>query len=327
MNDEKRQDLTPELSAKEEYKRLCETEELPLFLQAWWVNAVSAGLQWDVLFARDSENHICAVMPYIEDKHLWRKFIHMPNLCPYGGVWMRDEWNDSFDATSAVAREMHAQIERLNIAFYQQRFFPDNHLPEAFEAIGYRCIPRTTYIIEDTSDLQKVLDGFSKNKRKKLEKKTLTYKTDTMTAEEFYQFHAMCNGEKNKELWYSREMFLVLYEKAQERGQCKIICIRNDHDEPLAAAFVVWDNHYAYELLNCYEHLDKENGAREKLTFEVIRFAASLRLSLDFVSHRKYLRHYGAERRSFAIVRRSRSALISLLFFNRRLFSFRYKKI
>ena len=315
------------MTSKEEYKQLCERENLPLFLQAWWVQAVSAGLNWDVLFARDSENQICAVMPYVEDKHLWRKFIHMPTLCPYGGVWVRENWVDSFDATTAVAREMHAQLEQLNIAYYQQRYFPDNHLPQAFESIGYRAIERTTYIVEDTSDMQRVLDGFSKNKRKKLEKKTLTYKVDTMTGEEFYQFHAMCNGEKNKELWYTRETFLVLYEKSQARNQSKIICIRDEHDEPLAAAFVVWDKQMSYELLNCYEHEDQDNGAREKLTFEVLRFANSLKLGVDFVSHRSYLRHYGATRKSFSLVRRSRSALISLFFLNRRIRSFHYKKL
>lgn len=329
MNTEEQKPVTEEqpLSAKEEYRRLCEKEELPLFLQDWWIHSVSAGLDWDVLLARDSENRVCAVMPYVQDKHFWRKFIHMPSLCPYGGVWVRDDWMDSFDATTAAAREMHAQMEQMNIAYYQQRFFPDNHLPQAFEAIGYRAIERTTYVIDDTSDLQRLLDGFSKNKRKKLEKKTLTYTTDTMTAEEFYQFHAMCNGEKGKELWYTRETFLVIYEKSQARGQSKIICIRNERHEPLAAAFVVWDKHMMYELLNCYEHEDKDNGAREKLNFEVLRFANSLKLGVDFVSHRNYLRHYGAVRKPFYIVRRSRSALISLLFLNRRIRSFHYKKL
>ena len=315
------------LTTKDEYKQLCEREELPLFLQDWWVHAVSAGLNWDVLFARDSENHICAVMPYVEDKHLWRKFIHMPTLCPYGGVWIRNDWMDSFDATTAVAREMHAQMEKMNISYYQQRYFPDNHLPKAFESIGYRAIERSTWVVEDTSDMQRILDGFSRNKRKKLEKKTLTYKVDTMTGEEFYQFHTMCNGEKGKELWYTRETFLVLYEKSLTRNQSKIICIRDEHNEPLAAAFVVWDKHMAYELLNCYEHEDADNGAREKLTFEVLRFANSLKLGVDFVSHRNYLRHYGATRKVFYVVRRSRSALISILFFNRRLRSFHYKKL
>lgn len=315
------------LSAKEEYRLLSESTELPLFLQDWWVHAVSAGLKWDVLLARDSENRICALMPYVEDKHLWRKFIHMPTLCPYGGAWVREDWYDSFDAATAVARELHAQMEKMDISYFQQRFFPDNHLPQAFESIGYRKIERSTFVVEDTSDLQHVLDGFSKNKRKKLEKKTLTYAVGTMSAEDFYRFHAMCNGEKGKELWYTRETFLVLWEKSQARGQSAIICIRDEHNDPLAAAFVVWDKRMAYELLNCYVHAEADNGAREKLTFEVLKLANSLKLGLDFVSHRSYLKHYGAVRKAYAMVKRSKSPLISLLFFNRRLRSFHYKKL
>jgi hypothetical protein len=83
----------------------------------------------------------------------------------------------------------------------------------------------------------------------------------------------------------------------------------------------------AYQLLNCYVHAESDNGAREKLTFEVLKFASSLGLGLDFVSHRSYLKHYGAVRKSYALVKRSKSALISLLFFNRRIMSFHYKKL
>ena len=327
LNQHEGMNSQPLLTGKEAYHELCQREELPVFLQDWWIQAVCAGFQWDVFLARDSKNEICAMMPYIQDKCLWRKFIHMPPLCPYGGAWIRNDWNENPDAATAVAREMHSQMEALGISFYQQRFFPDNHLPHAFEGIGYRAMERNTYVIDDTSDLQRLLNGFSKNKRKKLEKKTLTYLVDTLTAEEFYQFHVMCNGEKNKELWYTRETFLVLYEKILEQQKGKIICIKNAQGEPLAAAFVVWDQHMAYQLLNCYEHNDKDNGAREKLTLEVLRFASSLGLGLDFVSHRKYLRHYGAQRKTFYLVRRSRSALISLIFFNRHLRSFRYAKL
>ena len=65
------------MTSKEEYKQLCETHELPLFLQDWWVHSVSAGLNWDVLFARDSENNICAVMPYVQDRRWWRNCARM----------------------------------------------------------------------------------------------------------------------------------------------------------------------------------------------------------------------------------------------------------
>ena len=240
---------------------------------------------------------------------------------------MRPDIQDSYDATAAVARDFQLQIEHLKIAFYQQTYPINSRVPAALAEIGYRNLKRYSYRIEDTSDLSRLLDAFSKNKRKKLEKKTLTYRVDTMTAEDFYRFHTDCNAEKNKLLWYSRETFLVLYEKSQARKNSQIVCIRDAEGEPLAAAFVVWDDKMAYQLLNCYVHADSDNGAREKLTLEVIRLAHERQLGLDFLSHRSYLRHYGATRCEYQLVRRSRSPLISLLFFNRFLRSFRYKHL
>jgi len=128
-------------------------------------------------------------------------------------------------------------------------------------------------------------------------------------------------------LWYSRETFLVLYEKSQALGQSKLICVQDENGEPLAAAFVVWDKQQLYQLLNCYVHEDKDNGAREMLTFEVIKFARSLGLSVDFVCHRNYLRHYGAVRKDFWAAKRSKSALISSSLFFNKLFDFRHRKL
>ena len=315
------------MTSKEEYQQVCQQEALPLFLEDWWMQAVCSGYEWDVLLCHDSENRVCGVMPYVTSKRFFRQYVAMPPLCPYGGAWLREDLKDSYDATAAVARDLHGQLEQMKIAYYQQPFYVGNRLPDALAEIGYRTKKRYTYRIEDTSDLNQLLEGFSKNKRKKLEKKTLTYQTGTMTAEEFYQFHVTCNAEKNKELWYSRETFLVLYEKSQEHDRSTIICIRDAEGEPLAAAFVVWDQHIAYQLMNCYVHEESDNGAREKLTLEVLRFVSHHGLGIDFVSHRNYLRHYGAKRFEFQVVRKSRSPLISLLFFNRWLRSFRYSKL
>ena len=315
------------MTPKEEYRQQCQNGELPLFLQDWWVQSACAGREWDVMFAYDADGKVCSMMPYLMEKRLWRNVVHMPELCPYGGAWLRQDLWDSYEATAAVARELCSCMSVLKLGYYQQSFMPGSHMPAAMGSIGFRLTRRYTHILQDTSDLNKVLDGFSKNKRKKLEKKTLTYVVDTMTAEEFFQFHTTCNAEKNKELWYSRELFLVLYEKSQERGQSKIICIRDAHGEPLAAAFVVWDKMMAYQLLNCYVHEESDNGAREKLTFEVIRLANTLGLGVDFLSHRSYLKNYGATRTEYYVVKKSRSALISLIFFNKWLRSWRYKKL
>lgn len=315
------------MTTKEEYSQLCNEQEIPLFLQDWWLSATCAGQHWDILFSRDAHGRIRACMPYIIGKKWWSHYIQMPNLCSYGGAWVMPDVKDSFSETEAIVADLHQQMMDLKVSYCHLRFLPDSRLPNAFVPLGYKKIDRCTYIIEDTSDLNKVLEGFSKNKRKKLEKLTLTYQTGEITAEDFYRFHTACNAEKKQQLWYSRELLLVLWEKAQERGQAKFVCIQDANGEPLAAAFVVWDKHTLYQLLNCYVHEDKDNGARELLTFEVIKLARQMGLSVDFVSHRNYLRHYGAIRKNFYAIKRNKSAIISLHFFSNWLHSFRHNKL
>lgn len=315
------------MTTKEEYSQLCNEQEIPLFLQDWWLSATCAGQQWDILFSRDAHGNVRAAMPYIIGKKWWSHFIQMPNLCPYGGGWIRPDLRDSFAETEAIAADFHKQMMDLKVSYCHLRFVQDSRLPDAFVAQGYKKIERCTYQIDDTSDLNKILDGFSRNKRKKLEKRTLTYQLGEIDPETFYRFHTACNAEKKQQLWYSREMLLVLWEKAQQRQQAKFVCIQDANGEPLAAAFVVWDKHKLYQLLNCYVHEDKDNGARELLTFEVIKLARQLGLAIDFVSHRNYLRHYGAQRKDFYAIKRSKSAIISLHFFSNWIRSFSHKKL
>lgn len=300
------------MTNKELYTDLCKKYNMPLFMQAWWLNGVCAGHQWDVLLSKDENGDVRAAMPYQMDKHWWKKLIQMPNLTPYNGVWIRPDLADSISITEAIAADFDKQMRDMKIAYYLQRYSIHSKFPDVFLNMGYKRIDRCTYMLDDVHDLNKVLDGFSRNKRKKLEKNTLTYKVDTIGPEDFYRFHTECNAEKNKELWYSREMFLVQYEHSQERKQSHLICVRSAEGDPLAAAFLVWDKDTLYQLLNCYVHETKDNGAREMLTFEVIKYARELGKKVDFVCHRSYLRHYGAERKNFFAIKRSRSAIVSI---------------
>lgn len=305
------------MTNREEYAALCAEEKLPIFLQEWWLSGVAAGHEWDVLFSRDAIGKIRAAMPYMVERHLFSRFVVMPELCSYAGAWVREGL--TAEELAQVAADFDAQLAALKVRYFMHRFPIGSPLPEAFQQIGYKLVNRTTHILQDTQDLEKVLSGFSRNKRQKLERRTLSYRVDTMPIEEFYRFHQACNAEKNKELWYTREMLLVQYEHAIEHHQAKIICIRSQEDTPLAAAVIVWDDKTLYQLLNCYIHETKDNGAREKLTLEVVRRAQHLGLPVDFVSHRSYLRHYGATRTEYVSVKHTKSPLISLIMYLRRI--------
>lgn len=314
------------MTNKEQYIALCEDLHLPLFMQAWWLGGVCAGHQWDVLFSRDVEGEICAAMPYMVNKHWWKRYVVMPNLTPYGGVWVREDMRDNAARLDNIARDLNVQLQALHVDFYLQRYHADAQICHVMGDC-FKKVHRSTHVLEHVDDLERVLKGFSANKRKKLEQLTKDYVVDTIPVEDFYRFHMACNAEKGKQLWYTREMLLVQMKKASDRGCCRLICIRNAQGKPLAAAVLVWDDETVYQLLNCYVHEDKDNGAREKLTFECIRLAKELNRRLDFLSHRSYLRHYGATRKDFFALRMNHSLLVSMHLLMNKLLHWRHKQL
>lgn len=314
------------MTNKEQYMTLCETQSMPFFMQAWWLSGVCAGHTWDVLFCRDVKGEICAAMPYMMNKHWWKRYVVMPNLTPYGGVWVREDMRDNAARLENIAHDLDGQLRGLHVDFYLQRYHCDSPVCAVMNE-HFKRVHRSTHVLEQVGDPERVLKGFSANKRKKLEQRTKDYVVDTMSVEDFYRFHVACNAEKGKHLWYTREMLLVQLKKASDRQCCRLICIRNAQGQPLAAAVLVWDDKMVYQLLNCYVHEKKDNGAREMLTFECIRQAGEQQKGLDFLSHRSYLRHYGATRKDFYALRLNHSILVSLHLLTNKLLHWRRKQL
>jgi len=319
------------MSNKEIYKALCEQADLPLFMQYWWLEAVSAGKDWDVLLitennasAIDAEAaseegaeaqqeampHVVAAMPYETEKHLWMRRINQPVLTPYAGIWVAPEKAGDPDCVADLYRRLEEQLKNAKPVSFNQLFRPDSPAVHRLTDLGFKFVTRRTYILSDLSDLQKVIDGFSRNKRKKLEKNTLTYSVADIEPEEFFYFHQQTSAQKKDKLQYSRETLLVVAEKALQRNQMRVFGVKNADGELMAAAVLVWDKRYAYLLLNTFDHDIPDSGARELLTLEAIKQTRTLGLKLDFVYHRDYLKHYGARKTTFYSVHKGRAPYV-----------------
>ena len=290
------------MSAKEKYKALCEQVDMPLFLQYWWLEGVCAGRDWDVVIVHASDcggegNEIIGAMPYETDKWLWWRYIKPSDMTPYAGIWVREEVRKDEKLVLAIYKYVEKWLNDNKITSCHQRLFPDAILLEDVKESPFKLGRRATYIIDNPSNLDDVLSGFSRNKRKKLERLTLTYNLTDVEPEEFYRFHAAACRQKNKSISYTREMLLVIVEKAMLHNQCKLLGIRDADGELLAEGLMVWDSSMAYMLINTFDHDKPSDGAREKLTFEAIKQARSLGVSIDFTCSRDYLKNYGAKRR------------------------------
>ena len=271
------------MTNKELYHDFClRTSNLPIFMQDWWLDAVCAGKQWDVLIVQDEQGEIMAAMPYLLRKRAWVRYVVMPQMTQVGGPWLREDVLESAEKTKEVCKKLVEELTNLNIAYYYQHFPINSPAAHIFEELGFKAKERVTYRIEDLSDLDEVIKKFSKNKKRQLQKALSLHADRNLGIEDFYRFHVACLLERGKQISYVREFLLVLDRKTQRLGQSQIMAIRNADGVLLAAAYVVWDQHSMYYLIPCYSEVYKDSGASALLVLECIKLAREKGVAFDF---------------------------------------------
>lgn len=297
-------------SNKEIYAEWCSRQEdMPVFMQDWWLNAVCAGKEWDVLFSYDDTGEIRAALPYLLRKRWGMRYVIMPQQTQIGGMWIRQDLRDSIDATQTICQDFAEQLKGLKLWYYYQQYPIGSACPSAMKQLKFSTKERRTYRIEDLTDLDSVINSFSKNKKRQLQKALSLHADMTMTEEEFYHFHEACMQAQGKEISYTREFFLVLYRKATKHGQGQIVRIQNADHETLAAAFLVWDKQTLYYLIPCYDPQYKDSGASALLALEAIKYARGKVQHFDFEGSMisgvaNHYKQFGSEKTVYYSVRK-----------------------
>ncbi len=284
------------MTAKEQYSSFCQSHpEMPVMFQPWWLDAVCAGKQWDVMLIKrsdisnprsairdqESDDEVVAAMPYLIRKRLWYTYILMPQMTLFGGVWMNSDIHGSPDMQQVLAKVIGKRLRAMDIAYYYQQYAVGNPMPHWLSKRRMKVEERVTYRIDDLANMEGVEDSFSKNKQRQLKKSEGLEVDYEMSAEEFYTFHKQCMSERNRKLSYSREFLLVLERKANRAGQSAFIRVR-EGVQPAAAAFVVWDKGHLYYLIPAYLPSAAKSGASARLADEAIRMAKKKGLQFDF---------------------------------------------
>ena len=159
------------MSNKERYIAWAAKQEyMPIFMQPWWMDAVCAGKEWDVLLAEDEQGEIIGAMPYLLRKRAWFRYIIMPQQTQIGGIWVTEQITADRWKTAEVCRALKEQLDGLNLAYYYQQYMPGSLCVDAMRGLGFKTKERVTYRVDDLSDLDSLIASFSKNKRRQLQK-------------------------------------------------------------------------------------------------------------------------------------------------------------
>lgn len=271
-----------------------EQEYIPISMTPWWLDAVCAGKEWDVLLAEDEKGNITGAMPYLLRKRAWYKYIVMPQMSQIGGIWVTADITADRWKTAEVCRKIKEQLDGMKLAYYYQQYLPGSLCVDAMRALGFKTQERITYRVEDLSDLDKVIASFSKNKRRQLQKALSLHAEHSMEPEKFYRLHTEWLQARGRRVSYSREFLLVLERKARRLKQCEILSICNADGQAYAAAFLVWDKNYMYYLIPSFDPAFRESGASALLVLEAMKLAREKHVHFDFEGsmERGTARHY-----------------------------------
>lgn len=256
--------------------------DIPIFMHNWWMDAVSAGKQWDMLMSLDKNGEVRAAMPYMYNKKWGMKYISMPAHTFYGGIWLRWDIKENLMLVKQVCEDFAKQLKELKLAYYSQLYTIGSPCADIMKSLGFRVKQKTAYRIEDLNNLNDLLNSFSKNKKKQLQKALALNVSNNISSEDFYVFLSENAEKKGKKTDITREDFLVLYNKAIRNEQGQLLSITDQQGNTLSAAFLVWDKRSLYLLKQSTAIDAKSSGAGELLVWEAIKEAEKRKLQFDF---------------------------------------------
>jgi len=305
------------------YIKLCEEKDnIPLFMQAWWMDAVCINKTWDVFIYKKNEKIIATwVFHYI--KKFGFKIILQPQLTQYNGIWINYPEDISISDKLSLEKEamnnLLEQMSHFRFSFINQNFHYSftNWLP--FYWKGYEQTTRYTYQIQDISTPEKYFNEFRTSKKSHIKKatKSITINND-LSGIEFYNYLETNLKSLNQNVTYTKELFLSLYKASITRNQGCIFSAKDEKNNFHAALFIVWDKTSAYNLISTITPQFRSSGATSLLFYEAIKSMSSKTKIFDFEGSmnekiEKSFREFGAIQVPYFNIQYINSLIINIL--------------
>lgn len=269
------------------YREFCFRNNVPLFAQDYWLDAV-CGDKWNV-FPVYRSGKMIAAMPYFTLKRLGMPFMIQPQLTQFLGLQVdyTETGGSEYNRRSLFRKcseSVMEQMRRKRFVYVQcpMQYGEQDWLSYYWK--GFRATPRYTYVIEDISNPDEVIRHFHPSKRrhlKSVEAEGLTVDL-SLTADDFYNFHAGCLLQRGQKVIYSRAIFRNICHVMCGRKSCVIVAVRGRDGALQSAVFVVWDRNSAYQLMSCTDMRYGSGGASTYAVEQAIRYCSSRTHKYDF---------------------------------------------
>lgn len=271
---------------KRRYAEFCDHAYVPIYSKPWWMDAICGKDGWDVWLCERGGDVVAAMPYYLEEREYGLCITKAPLTQTNGILFSHAEGSKPIARLKNEERiidEAFAHIESLGLAVYEQQFPRtfENWLP--FYWHGCTAMPRYSYVVKDTSDIDAMWAAMDSNARQKVRKGAKSAKLDTaIKVGEFYREHEKVFAKQGLTCPFEADLFCRLVGACDERGCCQLMCMRTAEGRVASVLFLVWDERSMYSILGGsipdLMHLETYHT----LIWEGMKFAHEKGLEYDF---------------------------------------------
>ena len=274
------------MTNKEKYELFCQSTYVPIFSKSWWMDAVCGPENWDVWLYDNGEQILAAMPYYMEQRGPYHYITKAPLTQNNGLLFKRDDTRKPVTAAELQEKIINAVcafVKDLHVDVYEQQFHRSFRNWHPYFWNNYTNVLRYTYVIEDTSNMDKVSENFSANYRKNIRKgQRLTQVSTEIDADVFYDEHEKIFQKQGLPAPISREFWHRLYEACQSHDAGQLICAKDEEGNIHSLMYVIWDEEAMYPILGGYMPEFSNSQSYPALTYHSICMAHNKGLAYDF---------------------------------------------
>jgi len=305
---------------KDVYRKLCDKEPtIPLFSQAWWLDAV-AGNEWDVVLAT-KKDQIIGALPFIARRKWGFRLLTQPKLTQTLGPWVRPT-QKSYPKQLAYEKDVLGELaDRLpEYDYFAQNWHCDqqNWLP--FYWRGFEQTTRYTYRLALEVDANELWKGLQENTRREIRKaeQRIGLQVRSASLEEFLALNRMVFERQSKPVPYTSEFVARLDEAASARDARDCLVAEDVEGRLHAGAYIVRSGTTAYYLMGGGDPELRNSGATSLILWDAICRQPECVEVFDFEGSmiepiERFFRAFGAVQTPYFHVSRTNAKLLRLL--------------
>lgn len=263
------------MTQKETYRQFCKNAiDLPVFAQAWYLDAVYEGGDWEVILI-EKGGEMAATLPYFLKKKGPARYVTMPHLTKFLGPYVLPKYRGTKHEAKLI-RQLIEQLPPLTYIKQNLHYSYTNWLPFYWQ--GFRQQTHYSYRLSPLDDLQQIYAGISSDYRNQKIAKAdpfIRLRTDFPTSA-FHRVATLSYQRQQMPFPVSKPYLEKLIQTLEENQAGKVFYAVDTSDQIHSAALLMWDKHSSYLSIIGDDPAFRAQGGGIWLVWQLIQYTSQI---------------------------------------------------